>query len=114
MSIKKIGIALVSIVLVASAAWLGASIYVGRTTEKWVATLVEQTTKQKKLRLVNLKHEQSLFHSQGQFEIRFNQLGADLATGKQKFSVLVEYRISNLLLPGTSLRFNWNMKPSGE
>jgi len=114
MSIKKIGITLVAAVLLVSAAWLGASIYVGRTTEKWVSTLVEQTTKQKKLRLVNLKHEQSLFHSQGQFEIRFNELGADVATGMQKFSVLVEYRISNLLLPESSLRFNWNMKPSGE
>ncbi len=114
MPIKKIAITLVVAVLLACAAWLGASIYIGKTTEKWVSTLVEQTTKQKKLRLVNLKHEQSLFHSQGQFEIRFNELGADVATGKQKFSVLVEYRISNLLLPESSLRFNWNMKPSGE
>ncbi len=114
MSIKKIGITLVATVLLASAAWLGASIYVGRTTEKWISTLVEQTTKQKKLRLVNLKHEQSLFHSQGKFEIRFNELAADAATGAQKFSVVVEYRISNLLLPASSMRFNWNMKPSGE
>ncbi len=114
MSIKKIGITLVATALLASAAWLGASIYVGRTTEKWISTLVEQTTKQKKLRLVNLKHEQSLFHSQGKFEIRFNALAADAATGAQKFSVVVEYRISNLLLPTSSMRFNWNMKPSGE
>ena len=114
MSMKKIGITLVSLVLLVCAAWLGASIYMGRTTEKWISTLVEQTTKQKKLRLVNLKHEQSLFHSQGQFEIRFNELGADASTGKQKFSVVVDYRISNLLLPASSMRFNWNMKPSGE
>lgn len=114
MSMKKIGIALVALVLLVSAAWLGASIYVGRTTEKWIASLVEQTTKQKKLRLVNLKHQQSLFHSQGQFEIRLNELAADAATGSQKFSLVVEYRISNLLLPASSMRFNWNMKPSGE
>jgi len=100
--------------LLSCATWLGASVYVGRTTEKWISTLVEQTTKQKKLRLVNLKHEQSLFHSQGQFEIRFNDLGADAATGKQMFSVLVDYRISNLLLPASSMRFNWSMKPAGE
>lgn len=114
MSMKKIGIALVALVLLVSATWLGASIYVGRTTEKWIATLVEQTTKQKKLRLVNLKHQQSLFHSQGQFEIRMNELASDAATGSQKFSLVVEYRISNLLLPASSMRFNWNMKPSGE
>lgn len=114
MSIKKVTIFLTALVLLVAAAWLGASIYVGRTSEKWISTLVEQTTKQKKIRLVNLKHQQSLFHSQGQFEIRFNDLGADLSTGMQKFSVLVEYRISNLLLPASSMRFNWNMKPSGE
>ena len=114
MSIKKIGITVVAVVLLATAAWLGASIYVGRTSEKWISTLVEQTTKQKKLRLVNLKHQQSLFHSQGQFEIRFNDLAADAATGKQKFSVIVDYKISNLLLPESSMRFNWSLKPSGE
>jgi uncharacterized protein YdgA (DUF945 family) len=114
MSIKKIGITVVAVALLASATWLGASIYVGRTTEKWISTLVEQTTKQKKLRLVNLKHEQSLFHSQGQFEIRFNDLAADAATGKQKLSVIVDYKISNLLFPESSMRFNWSLKPSGE
>jgi uncharacterized protein YdgA (DUF945 family) len=114
MSIKKIGISVVVVALLASATWLGASVYVGRTTEKWISTLVDQTTKQKKLRLVNLKHQQSLLHSQGQFEIRFNDLAADAATGKQMFSVIVDYRISNLLLPESSMRFNWSLKPSGE
>lgn len=114
MSLKKIGISLVVLVLTTTAAWLGASIYVGRTTEKWISTLVEQTTKQKKLRLVNIKHQQSLFNSQGQFEVRFNELGADIDTGGQKFAVLVEYRISNLLMPASSMRFIWNMKPAGE
>jgi uncharacterized protein YdgA (DUF945 family) len=114
MSIKKIGITVVAVVLLATAAWLGASIYVGRTTEKWISTLVAQTTKQKKLRLVNLKHQQSLLHSQGQFEIRFNDLAADASTGKQMFSVIVDYKISNLLLPESSMRFNWSLKPSGE
>ncbi len=114
MSIKKIGISLVVAGTLAVGTWLGASIYVGRTTSKWVGTLVEQTAKQKTLRLVNLQHKQGLFSSEGQFEVRLNDLGADLSTGKQKLSVVVDYRISNLLLPESSMRFDWNMKPAGE
>ena len=114
MTFKKISISLLTLLLLIVAAWLAASIYVGRTTEKWVGSLVEQTTKQKKIRLVNVKHQQSLLTSQGQFEIRFNDIGTDLETGKQKFAVLVDYSISNLLLPASSMRFTWNMKPTGE
>jgi hypothetical protein len=114
MSIKKIGISLAVVGTLAVGTWLGASIYVGRTTSKWVGSLVEQTAKQKTLRLVNLQHKQGLFSSEGQFEVRLNDLGADLSTGKQKLSVVVDYRISNLLLPESSMRFDWNMKPAGE
>ena len=114
MSVKKVGISIAVAGTLVVGAWLGASIYVGRTTAKWVSTVVEQATKQKNMRLVNLQHHQGLFSSTGSFEIRINELGSDLATGKQKLSVLVDYRIANLLLPQSSMRFDWNMKPAGE
>jgi len=114
MSLKKISISLLTLVVLVVGAWLGASIYLGRTTAKWVSTLVEQTAKQKTIRLVNLQHKQGLFSSVGQFEVRLNDLGADVSTGRQKLAVIVDYRVANLLLPGSSMRFEWSMKPSGE
>lgn len=115
MKLKSLAIGLISILIIAAAAWLGASIFIGRTTSQTIETLVAKPLNPKApIRLVEHKHEQGLFSSKGQFEIRFNNIPIDADSGKQVFALLVTYQVNNLLLPESMMRFEWLAKPSGE
>jgi valyl-tRNA synthetase len=87
----------------------------GRTTSQKIAALVSNPiAANSAVRLVEHKHEQGLFSSKGQFEIRFNNIPLDEITGSQQFAIQVVYQVSNLLLPDSAMRFDWNVKPAGE
>ena len=114
MNTKKLTTLLIGLLLLAVCAWLGGSIYMGRVTTAAFKKAIAETPRQNALRFVNLQHQQGLFASSGQLEVRFNDLGASPATGTQPVALQLEYRMMNLLLPASSMRFEWHLRPTGD
>ena len=114
MNTKKLATIIIGLLLAAICAWLGASIYMGRTATAAFKKVLAETPRQSTLRFVNLQHQQGLLSSTGQVEIRFNGLGASPATGTQLVALQLEYRMMNLLLPASTMRFEWRLRPLGD
>ena len=114
MNTKKLATIIVGLLLAAVCAWLGASIYLGRTATAAFKKVLAETPRQNALRFVNLQHQQGLLSSTGQVEIRFNDLGASPTTGTQLVALQLEYRMMNLLLPTSTMRFEWRLRPVGD
>ncbi len=113
MSIKKVSGSILGLAVVVVGVWLGGSVYLGRTVTAAFKTQLAKSPNQGAVRMVNLQHQQGLLSSNGSFELRFNDLGADASTGVQALALQVEYRMVNLLLPASSMRFEWKVKPIG-
>jgi hypothetical protein len=111
---KKILISVVVIVVIAVSGWLSASIYLGRSAAALIANISAKAGQNAAIRLTELSHKQGLLSSAGQFEIRFNDVAVDEKSGKQLFALQVNYSIEHLLLPSSSMRFNWQVKPVGQ
>ena len=111
---KKILISLVCLLAVSVAAWLGASIYVGRSATALITKIAAKAGQDTAIRMAEVDHKQGLFTSSGQFEIRFNDVAVDAKSGKQLFALQVNYNLEHLLLPSSSMRFNWAVKPVGQ
>ena len=111
---KKILISLVVLVVIVVSGWLGASIYVGRSVATIVANLSAKAGQNAAIRMVQPEHKQGLLSSTGQFEIRFNDVAVDAKSGNQMFALQVNYSVENLLLPSSSMRFKWEVKPVGK
>jgi hypothetical protein len=110
---KKLFAAVGGLILVLLAVWLGASIYVGRSTEKFVATITERNKPGAALRIVNVKHDQSLLSATGSFDLQFADLSAEAKDGGPLYTAQATYKVSNLLLPQSAMRFDWHIKPAG-
>ena len=105
---KKI-ISLVAVAGLLVAVWLGASLYSARTTGHFITSLPELYKQNDFMHIKTVEHQQSLFSSSGKFEIRFSNFipladGAPTALG-----VIIQYKISNLLLPDSAGRLEWKM-----
>ena len=111
---KKILISLVALVVLSVTLWLGASIYIGRSASTIIAKMSAKAGQEAAIRMAEVNHKQGLLSSSGQFEIRFNDLGVDQKSGKQLFALQMNYSIDHLLLPSSSMRFNWTVKPVGQ
>ena len=114
MKTKRLSVIVIGLLLAAVCAWLGASVYLGRTTTTALKRVLAETPRQNTVRFVNLQHQQGLLSSSGQVEIRFNDLGAIPSTGTQLVALQLEYRMTNLLLPASSMRFEWRIRPAGD
>lgn len=114
MKTKRLSVIVIGLLLAAVCAWLGASVYLGRTTTAALKRVLAETPRQNTVRFVNLQHQQGLLSSSGQVEIRFNDLGAIPSTGTQLVALQLEYRMTNLLLPASSMRFEWRIRPAGD
>jgi len=106
--VKKI-ISLVAFAGLLVAVWLGASFYSARTTGQYITSLPELYKQNDFMHIKTVEHQQSLFSSSGKFEIRFPNFipladGAPTALG-----VIIQYKISNLLLPDSAGRLEWKM-----
>jgi uncharacterized protein YdgA (DUF945 family) len=106
--VKKI-ISLVAFVGLFIAVWLGASFYSARTTGQYITSLPELYKQNDNMHIKTVEHQQSAFSSTGKFEIRFPNFipvadGAPTALG-----VIIQYKISNLLLPDSAGRLEWKM-----
>jgi hypothetical protein len=110
---KKLFAAVGGLIVVLLAVWLGASIYVGRSTEKFVATITERNKPGAALRIVNVKHDQSLFSATGSFDLQFADVSAEAKDGGALYTAQATYKVSNLLFPQSSMRFDWHIKPAG-
>ena len=111
---KKLLISVGVVVVIAVSGWLGASVYVGRTVATIIASLSAKAGQNAAIRLAEVNHKQGLFSSTGQFEIRFNDVAVDAKSGNQMFALQVNYSVENLLLPSSSMRFQWAVKPVGK
>lgn len=105
---KKI-ISLVAFIGLLIAVWLGASFYSARTTGHYITSLPELYKQNDNMHIKTVEHQQSAFSSSGKFEIRFPNFipladGAPTALG-----VIIQYNISNLLLPDSAGRLEWKM-----
>jgi hypothetical protein len=62
---------------------------------------------------VNVKHEQSLLSAKGSFDLQFADVTADAKDGTALYTAQATYKVSNLLLPDSAMRFDWQVKPAG-
>lgn len=102
-------ISLFAIVGLLFAVWLGASFYSARTTGNYMTSLPELYKQNNYMHIKTVEHHQSAFSSEGKFEIRFQNFiplseGAPTALG-----LIVQYKISNLLMPDSAGRLEWQM-----
>lgn len=105
---KKI-ISLVAFIGLLVAIWLGASFYSARNTGQFITSLPELYQQNEYMHIKTVEHQQSAFSSTGKFEIRFPNFipvadGAPTALG-----IIIQYKISNLLLPDSAARLEWKM-----
>lgn len=110
---KKLFAAVGGLILVLLAVWLGASVYVGRSTEKFVATITERNKPGAALRIVNVRHDQSLLSATGSFDLQFADISTEAKDGGPLYTAQATYKVSNLLLPQSAMRFDWHIKPAG-
>jgi len=106
--VKKI-LGLIAFIGLLIAAWLGSSFYSARTTGNYVTTLPELYKQNDYIHIKTIEHQQSAFSSTGKFEIRFPNFipvsdGTSTALG-----LIIQYKISNLLLLDSAGRIEWKM-----
>ncbi|MEY3672080.1 MAG: hypothetical protein RI904_1737, partial [Pseudomonadota bacterium] len=91
---KKLFAAVGGLILVLLAVWLGASVYVGRSTEKFVSTITERNKPGAALRIVNVKHNQSLLSATGSFDLQFSDINAEAKDGGPLYTAQATYKVS--------------------
>jgi hypothetical protein len=106
--VKKI-ISLIAFIGLLVAVWLGGSFYSARTTGNYITSLPELYKQNDYMHIKTVEHQQSAFSSTGKFEIRFPNFipvseGAPTALG-----IIIQYKISNLLLPDSAGRLEWKV-----
>lgn len=111
---KKIGAISLGAVAAIALAWLGASVWVGQRAQ----TALEELKGGSKsggssIRLTQLTHEKGLFSAKGQADLTFDPGCAAEGAG-QKASIRINYSMSNLLLPTSVARFEWQIAKLGD
>ena len=105
---KKI-IGLIAFVGLLIAVWLGASFYSARTTGNYVKTLPELYKQNDNMHIKTIEHQQSAFSSTGKFEIRFPNFIPVADGTSTALGLIIQYKISNLLLLDSAGRLEWKM-----
>jgi hypothetical protein len=100
-------------VAILGAAWAGGSVHAGRVAADRIRALAAPANPGSAVSIAAVSHGTGLFGASGSFEVRFNEhCNAPGSTGPG--AVKVEYTLSNLLLPGSTVRFEWKAVPTGE
>ncbi len=105
---KKI-ISLVALIGLLVAVWLGASFYSARTTGNYITSLPELYKQNDYMHIKTVEHQQSAFSSTGKFEIRFPNFMPTAEGAPTALGFIIQYKISNLLLPDSAGRLEWKM-----
>ena len=100
-------------IAVIAAGWAGASIYAGRIAAAEMGSLVAGAPAGSGVSIAAARHDTGLFSSGGSFDVRFDT-HCDTTGAAGGFALKVDYRVSHLLRPGSMMRFDWTMVPSGE
>lgn len=106
---KKITIAVVTVAMLVVVAWLGASFYSARISGNYVTSLPEMYQQQDFIHIKTIEHQQSAFSSEGKFELRMPNVFAMSEEGQGALGFVVQYSISNLLLPKSAGRVTWQL-----
>ena len=106
---KKIISLFIALIVILVGSWLGASFYSARTTGHYVTSMPELYKQNDYMHIKTIEHHQSAFSSNGQFEIRFPHLIPTTEGASGAIGFVVQYKISNLLLPDSAGRLEWKM-----
>jgi len=104
--ILSVSLALIGLLL---ALWLVASVYAARTTGNYMISLPDLYKQNENIHIKTVEHHQSLFSSSGKFEIRFPNFIPLSQSAPAALGFMVDYKISNYLLPESAGRLEWKM-----
>ena len=90
--------------------WLGASFYSAHTSGQYVTSLPELYKNNDAIHIKTIEHHQSAFSSSGKFEIRFPNFAPISNGGPTAIGLVIQYKISNLLMPDSAGRLEWKMR----
>ena len=105
---KKV-IGFIVLIGVLIAIWLGASFYSAHTSGKYVTSLPELYKQNNSIHIKTIEHHQSAFSSTGKFEIRFPNFAPISNGAPTVLGLIIQYKISNLLMPDSAGRLEWKM-----
>ena len=105
---KKV-IGFIVLIGVLIAIWLGASFYSAHTSGKYVTSLPELYKQNNSIHIKTIEHHQSAFSSSGKFEIRFPNFAPISNGAPTVLGLIIQYKISNLLMPDSAGRLEWKM-----
>ncbi len=91
------------------AVWLGASFYSAHSSGKYVTSLPELYKQNDSIHIKTIEHHQSAFSSSGKFEIRFPNFAPISNGAPTALGLIIQYKISNLLMPDSAGRLEWKM-----
>lgn len=91
------------------AVWLGASVYSAHTAGQYVTSLPELYKQNPSIHIKTIEHHQFAFSSSGKFEIRFPNLAPITNGVSTALGLMIDYKISNLLMPDSAGRLDWKM-----
>jgi hypothetical protein len=106
--VKKV-IGFIVLIGVLIAIWLGASFYSAHTSGKYVTSLPELYKQNNSIHIKTIEHHQSAFSSSGKFEIRFPNFAPISNGAPTVLGLIIQYKISNLLMPDSAGRLEWKM-----
>jgi uncharacterized protein YdgA (DUF945 family) len=106
--VKKV-IGFIVLIGVLIAIWLGASFYSAHTSGKYVTSLPELYKQNNSIHIKTIEHHQSAFSSSGKFEIRFPNFAPISNGAPTVLGLIIQYKISNLLMPDSAGRIEWKM-----
>jgi uncharacterized protein YdgA (DUF945 family) len=110
--VKKV-IGFIVLIGVLIAIWLGASFYSAHTSGKYVTSLPELYKQNNSIHIKTIEHHQSAFSSSGKFEIRFPNFAPISNGAPTVLGLIIQYKISNLLMPDSAGRLEWKMTGVG-
>ena len=105
---KKV-IGFIVLIGVLIAIWLGASFYSAHTSGKYVTSLPELYKQNNSIHIKTIEHHQSAFSSSVKFEIRFPNFAPISNGAPTVLGLIIQYKISNLLMPDSAGRLEWKM-----
>lgn len=107
---KKIISVSTGLIVVVLAGWLGSSFYSARTTGNYVTSLPDLYQQHQFIHIKTIEHKQSAFSSTGTFEVRLPNGFVPNETASGVTGLIVQYSISNLLLPASAGRIDWQIR----
>ncbi len=95
------------------AAWIGTGVYGAHVAERELRALTSHASARDGFRLMNLKHDRGILSSTGTVDVRLEDQCGDAGAGEAPLTLQVSYTMRHLVLPGSLMRFDWTLAPTG-